>query len=216
MLTLPHALAIGFVAVAAVVDLRRQRIPNWTTYPGIVAGLAANTYERGIEGLEDAIVGFAVLGGLMLVCFVLFAVGGGDVKLLAMMGAFLGLERGVEAMLWTFVIGSIAAVAVLIWRIGAARIASKTIEHARLVLRARRWIPLTEKEREPLKRTLYLAPSALVAVCVVLANAEYRWFSGRGSRVESRGPEVIAASHNGTGLSLPDADSGPRPLTLDP
>ena len=45
-------------------------------------------------------------GAAMLVCYVLFAggVGGGDLKLIAMMGAWLGVYRGLEAMLWTMVI----------------------------------------------------------------------------------------------------------------
>ena len=33
----------------------------------------------------------------------MFKVGGGDVKLIAMLGAFLGPEQGITAMLWTFV-----------------------------------------------------------------------------------------------------------------
>ena len=34
-------------------------------------------------------------------------VGGGDVKLIAMLGAFLGPEQGITAMLWTFVCGAL-------------------------------------------------------------------------------------------------------------
>jgi prepilin peptidase CpaA len=68
--------------------------------------------------LEEGLKGFGACGLLMLICFVLFNIGGGDVKLVAMMGAFLGLERGLEAMLWTFVVGGAAGLAVLIWRVG--------------------------------------------------------------------------------------------------
>ncbi|HUG89838.1 MAG TPA: A24 family peptidase [Planctomycetaceae bacterium] len=169
-------LLLALLAVAAVTDVRRHRIYNGNTYPGILAGLAANWIERGREGLEDGLAGFAVCGAILLVCFVLFQIGGGDVKLIAMVGAFLGVQQGVEALLWTFVLGSIAGVAVLIWRVGFFRIVRKTAEHLRCIVRARSWVPLTNEERQPLRRTLFLAPAAFVAVCLVLGNAEYRWW----------------------------------------
>jgi prepilin peptidase CpaA len=167
---------LALLAIATVTDVRRHRIDNWNTYPGILAGFALNWIERGGAGLEDSLAGFAVCGAILLVCFVLFQIGGGDVKLMAMIGAYLGLHQGVEALLWTFVLGSAAGVAVLIWQIGFLRIIRKTFEHLRYIVRARSWIPLTDEERAPLRRTLFLAPSALAAVCLVVANAEYRWF----------------------------------------
>ena len=56
-------------------------------------------------GLADAALGMFVCGGLLLVCYVFFSIGGGDVKLLAMLGAFLGIEQGIEVVLWTLVLG---------------------------------------------------------------------------------------------------------------
>ena len=43
-------------------------------------------------------------------------------------------------------------------------------KHLRLVFQARSWLPLTEEERAPLQRWLFLAPSALAAVVVVLVD----------------------------------------------
>jgi prepilin peptidase CpaA len=174
--TARHILLLVLLAAAAITDVRRHRIYNGNTYPGILAGVALNWIERGRDGLEDSLAGFAACGAILLVCFVLFQIGGGDVKLLAMVGAFLGLHQGIEAMLWTFVLGSVAGVAVLIWQLGAFRIVRKVAEQIRYVFRARGWVPLTRAEREPLRRTLYLAPAALVAVCIVVGNAQYRWF----------------------------------------
>lgn len=170
---LATALLLSLLAIAAVTDVRRHKIYNATTYPGILAGLAVNWVEAGRPGLEASLAGFAVCFGMMLVCFVLFNIGGGDVKLIGMIGAFLGLEKGVEAMLWTFVLGSIMGAAILIWQIGIGRIVSRTAGHVRLVLRARSWIPLTDEEREPLRRWLFLAPSAFAAVCLVAADDRY-------------------------------------------
>lgn len=168
-------LLIGLLILATVTDVWRQKIYNWTTYPGIITGFVLGGLEHSRPGLEDRFFAVMLCGGLMLLAFVLLGIGGGDVKLIAMMAAFLGLERGVEAMLWTFVFGAIAAMGLLVWRIGAGRIVRNTVAHARAVLTAKTWVPLTEDERKPLERGLYLAPSALVAVCWLWVNDLYHW-----------------------------------------
>jgi prepilin peptidase CpaA len=168
------AVLLGLLIVATVTDVSRHKIYNWTTYPGIAAGLVLNFGDAGWTGLQDALAGFFACGFLMLVCFVLFNIGGGDVKLIAMMGACLGLERGIEALLWTFVLGAIMGTVLLIWQIGFVRILVKTIEHLKFVFKARSWVPLTPAEREPLKRWLFLAPSALAAVVLVVTDAARR------------------------------------------
>ncbi len=165
----------GLLMVATVTDIRRQKIYNGTTYPGLLLGLFLAGFEHGWPGLENRLLAVLLCGGLMLLAFVLLGIGGGDVKLIAMMAAFLGIERGVLAMLWTFVFGAIAAGALLIWRLGAGRILRKAWEHLQAMFTAKTWVPLTEEERKPLKRGLYLAPSALAAVCFLWANDAYHW-----------------------------------------
>lgn len=172
-------LLLLFVLVATVTDVARHRIYNWTTYPGILLGLAGQFWQSGWNGLQAGLLGFFVCGLIMLFCFVLFSIGGGDVKLIAMVGAFLGIHQGVEAMLWTFIIGSVFGMAMLIWNQGLAGILGGTLKHLRLVVQARGWLPLTEEERKPLKRWLFLAPAALVAVCIVTAP-ELRRLTGGG------------------------------------
>ena len=55
----------------------------------------------------------------MIVCFVFFpGIGGGDVKLMAMVGALLGTYDGLEALLWTFVLAACFGLIVLVWRVG--------------------------------------------------------------------------------------------------
>lgn len=158
---------LGFLLVAAWTDWRRGLIYNWTTYPGTLLGLAAQWRESGTAGLEDGLTGLAVCGGVVLFLFLFGGTGGGDVKLLAMMGAALGLRDGLEAMLWTFILGAVLALILLIWQLGAISIVKKTVGHLWCVIRARSWVPLTPDERQPLQRTLFLAPAALLAVIVV-------------------------------------------------
>ena len=126
-----------------------------------------NGWNDGYPGLEDSLKGLALCGGLMLVSFVLFGVGGGDVKLMAMLGAFLGLEKGVDALLWTFVLGAAAGLVVLIWRVGLWRLMKGTVRHVAWSLRLASWLPLSEAERHQLQAPLYLAPASAIAVVIV-------------------------------------------------
>jgi prepilin peptidase CpaA len=177
-------LLVALLAVATVTDLTRHKVYNWTTYPGILAALGLNavgsllaaasavdpgTLESvvGWVGLSWSLVGLAACGGVLLLCFVLFKVGGGDVKLMAMMGAFLGPERGIEAMLWTFVLGGCMGLIVLIWRVGPWRLAARTLRQVLWSLRLGSWSPLTPEERAQLQPPLFLAPNALVAAVMV-------------------------------------------------
>jgi leader peptidase (prepilin peptidase)/N-methyltransferase len=101
LFTEPAALALALVFVAAMIavvfiDLEHMIIPNSITLPGVVVGLAAALFGFSI-GPVRALAGILVGGGgLYAVAFGYRALtgrdglGGGDVKLLAMIGAFLG------------------------------------------------------------------------------------------------------------------------------
>jgi len=177
------ALLLVLLAVASVTDVRRHTIYNWTTYPGIATALilngagsaltaATNIEGRQLEsfgwiGIGESFFGFVLCGFLLLVCFVFLKVGGGDVKLIAMLGAFLGVEKGVEAMLWTFVLGGCVGLIVLIWRVGAWRLVSRVLRQVLWTLRLGRWSPLAPEERAQLQPPLFLAPCAQAAVAIV-------------------------------------------------
>jgi len=154
-------------AIAAVTDFRRQKIYNWTTYPGILAGLGLQGVEGGWPGFEDGLLGLLICGGIMLACFVFFPdLGGGDVKLIAMLGAGLGVNDGILAMLWTFVIGFAAGLAMLIWKVGALQLVRRTAQQLREFIVFRGRVPQPESA-PPVRRWLYLAPAALLAVIIV-------------------------------------------------
>jgi prepilin peptidase CpaA len=170
-MTISTVLLLLLTATAAVTDVVYHKIYNWTTYPGIILALVVNFllngWDDGDPGLADSLKGFALCGGLMLVSYVLFHVGGGDVKLLGMLGAFLGLEKGLDALLWTFVLGAAAGLAVLIWRVGLFRLVAGVVRQVLWSLRLASWLPLSEAERALLRPPLYLAPSAAIAVVIV-------------------------------------------------
>lgn len=168
MSVLTLSVLLALIGVATVTDWRWQKIYNWTTYPGLVLGFLLRWLDEGRSGLEDAAWGALGCGGIMLVCLVFFAdLGGGDFKLLTMIGAFLGWQRGLEALLWTFVLGGVAGLCWVIWQVGVVEIARRTFRQLAATWRAKGYVPLTDADREPLKRTMFLAPAALVAVVIV-------------------------------------------------
>ena len=105
----------ALVLVAVVWDVRERRIPNALT----VTGLGLAIVLRLLEGPEALLAGVA---GLVLAVFValplvaLGGLGGGDAKLLAAVGAFLGPIQLLVALAITALAGGIMAVVLAIHR----------------------------------------------------------------------------------------------------
>lgn len=182
---------VGLLLAATVTDVRRRKVYNWTTYPGVLLALIANGAMTvwgadlesprndwlGMVGIGESLGGCAGCGFIMLACYAFFpgGVGGGDVKLLAMIGAFLGPWRGLEVLLWTFVLGACAAIVLLVWRAGALRLLTRMFQWVVCLLRFGVRPCLTEDERAPWKTDVFLSPATLAAVLIVQLP-EICWF----------------------------------------
>jgi len=95
----------ALVALTAI-DLDHQMIPDAITLPGILIGLVINLASRRISWL-DSVVGILLGGGLFLVIILVSrgGMGGGDLKLGAMLGAFLGWKALIVALFVAIVLG---------------------------------------------------------------------------------------------------------------
>jgi prepilin peptidase CpaA len=84
------AVAIGVTLVAAFVDYRSRKIPNWLTVPAFLTGLILRTALFGWPGAKSAFEGGGLALVLLLPLVLMRALGAGDWKLMGAVGAFLG------------------------------------------------------------------------------------------------------------------------------
>lgn len=81
-------MTMGFVA--GWIDFRTQRIPNWLTVSGALLGIVVNTVDAGAHGLYISLQGMFLALLCLLPMVLLRAMGAGDWKLMAALGAILG------------------------------------------------------------------------------------------------------------------------------
>ena len=83
-------LTLALTAIAAVLDWRSRRIPNWLTVPGFFLGVTVHTLSRGWHGTLFALEGAGLALLLLLTPVLLRYLGAGDWKLMGAVGAFVG------------------------------------------------------------------------------------------------------------------------------
>lgn len=109
-LFLPAAVVAVFMAVAMGMDLKTRRIPNWLTVTTFALGLVYHTIIDGWIGLGTALGGFALGFGLLMLLWLIGAGGGGDVKMMGALGAWLGPTQ----VLIVFVVSGLVALGLVI------------------------------------------------------------------------------------------------------
>jgi leader peptidase (prepilin peptidase)/N-methyltransferase len=106
-------LLAALVAITAI-DLQCQIIPDVISLPGILAGCLANVATGRIPWV-DSLLGIVVGGGLFMVIILASGggMGGGDMKLGAMLGAFLGWKVVLVAAFVAVILGGTLALALI-------------------------------------------------------------------------------------------------------
>jgi prepilin peptidase CpaA len=120
-LTLPPpgitALLFALVIGAAAYDIPYRRIPNWLTASGALLGLGMNTFlYQGWPGLRFSLGGLALGFGAYFMLYMLRAMGAGDAKLMAAVGAMVGWQDWLGIFVVTAIIGGFASLALMTLR----------------------------------------------------------------------------------------------------
>jgi leader peptidase (prepilin peptidase)/N-methyltransferase len=149
MTTVAGCIFSVILLAAAFIDIDHGIIPDRLTYPGMVMGLVLSFWTL---GFLPALWGFLAFGGLMFaVAFISNGgMGGGDVKLAAVIGAFTGITGSAVTLLMASLSGAIFGLGVM----AVKKTGRKT----------------------PIKFGPFLAVSAYIAF--LFANAIASWYLG--------------------------------------
>jgi len=114
-----HAFAYALLVTALLtvffIDLAHLIIPDTVTLPGIGIGLAVGLLPSSI-GFADAVAGACLGGGIFLLITLLYpaGLGGGDVKLIAMIGAFVGWQAVLVTIILSAFCGAVGGLTLIL------------------------------------------------------------------------------------------------------
>lgn len=111
-----NILLIALLLLGSIEDIRTRKIPNRYTGPAILAGLILMTVANRWPGLQDSLLGFALAFAVFFLPFAFGAVGAGDLKFMAAIGALKGFAFTAKALLASALAGGVVALAYLIWK----------------------------------------------------------------------------------------------------
>jgi len=98
------------LAIASVIDLRTRRIPNWLVTPFLLAGFIVQAGMHGFRGVGRSLAGVGLAVALFGIPCFLRAMGMGDFKLAAGVGAWIGPSQFLLASVTIAIAGGVMAV----------------------------------------------------------------------------------------------------------
>lgn len=117
--TIIFAKAIAMTAILIIisfVDLRHKIIPDFMVAIALVIGIIFSFIIK--APFMDTILGMIFGGGiLLLLALVPNAMGGGDIKLMFAIGAYLGLNKTLWALILAFIMSSIISIGLILFKI---------------------------------------------------------------------------------------------------
>ncbi len=120
---------LAALIVVTFIDIDHQIIPNEISLPGIGVGFAAAVLLGQPQWL-DSLLGIVLGGGILWIVAASYAfvtkregMGGGDIKLLAMIGAFVGWRGVLVTVLLGSLVGSIIGMGIMLMRRDDAKMA---------------------------------------------------------------------------------------------
>jgi leader peptidase (prepilin peptidase) / N-methyltransferase len=125
---IPRLVLASILIALFAIDLEHHLLPNVITLPGIVVGLLFSVFLP--PGITDAMIGVLAGGGVLWLIGEAYyrysgheGMGGGDVKMLAMIGAFLGWKPVVLTLVLSSLLGSLVGLTVIAIRRGGLKYA---------------------------------------------------------------------------------------------
>jgi prepilin peptidase CpaA len=133
-MTISIKMVVFIFLFALVTDCRDRRIPNLLTLPAVLAGLMFHAGTGGPVGALWALKGALFGGVLLIIPFALGGMGGGDVKLLAAAGAWLGLQGVGHLFIYGALVGAMISIGLMARRRDFKRMGKIKIDIVNLML----------------------------------------------------------------------------------
>jgi prepilin peptidase CpaA len=89
--SIPIIIVVAAALIAAVTDVWKFKVHNALTLPLLLSGLIYHGVVEGASGLAGSVLGALFGFGALIGLYLLGGMGGGDVKLMAALGAWLGM-----------------------------------------------------------------------------------------------------------------------------
>lgn len=102
------------LVVAAVIDGKQLKVPNWITFPMVISGWIYSTAAFGWEGLGWSLLGTLIGLALLMPAYAIGGMGAGDVKLLAGVGAWVWGTNTFFAFAVSTIVGGVIAVGMVL------------------------------------------------------------------------------------------------------
>lgn len=116
LVNLSSLILIILILTASFFDVKEKRIPNFLTFPVMIIGLVLNIIMNGLNGVVFSFFGFIMGLIVFFIPFTLGFMGGGDVKLMASIGALKGFKFTMLSTLFSAIAGIIVVFAYLIYK----------------------------------------------------------------------------------------------------
>lgn len=164
---------VGLLAAAVITDLRSRRIPNLLVLTGTLTALLLHGLNLAMrdaslagQGPLAPVAGLCAGGLLLMPLYLLRACGAGDVKLMAMAGAFVGPATASVAVLCTLIAGGLLS---LLFMLGRG-VAAQTLANLHFLLANRTQRNAGQAlQIDPLARTAARLPYAVAITTGTLA-----------------------------------------------
>lgn len=166
------------VTLCAVTDIAENRIPNIVLLPALLFALVGSTVLAGFTGFVESLMGLA-LG--MAAFYPFYTTGGtsaGDVKLLGVVGAFVGVQTLFIVGAATLISGGVLGVLYISWRVIKAKLAVYTAQLVRF--RGAMGPSILIPDTPDISRKTYIPYAPAIAFGTYYALWDLGYFAGMG------------------------------------
>ncbi|MBM7615828.1 A24 family peptidase [Alkaliphilus hydrothermalis] len=111
-----YGLLIILISMSLYTDWKTNKIKNVIVYPFMVVGLILNLVVGGWIGGLQSFYGIGIPIVLLLIFYIVGAMGAGDLKLFAAIGALMGKDFVLKTMVVSFISGGFIALGLMIIR----------------------------------------------------------------------------------------------------